>query len=82
MLERYAETARILTGRDDATITDGTEWVRSMCADLKIPGLSRYGLSEADIPAVVAEAQRASSTKGNAIALSDEELTAVLQQAL
>jgi hypothetical protein len=31
---------------------------------------------------VVAEAQRASSTKGNPTKLSDEELTIVLQQAL
>ncbi len=79
---RYAEIARILTGRSDATISDGIEWVRSLCADLKIPGLGRYGLTEAGIPSVVAEAQRASSTKGNPIKLSDEELAAVLQQAL
>jgi hypothetical protein len=36
----------------------------------------------ADLPAVVAETQRASSTKGNPIALADEELTEVLRQAL
>ena len=81
-LERYAEIARIVTGRPDGTIANGLEWVRSLCADLKIPGLSRYGLTEAGIPAVVVEAQRASSTKGNPVTLSDEELTAVLQQAL
>jgi hypothetical protein len=36
----------------------------------------------ADLPAVVAETQRAGSTKGNPIALTDEELTEVLRQAL
>ncbi|MGD0265342.1 MAG: iron-containing alcohol dehydrogenase [Candidatus Methylomirabilota bacterium] len=82
VLDRYAEIARIVTGRFDATIANGIEWVRSLCADLEIPGLSRYGVTEADIPAVVAEAQRASSTKGNPTKLSDEELTIVLQQAL
>ena len=82
VLDRYAEIARIVTGRFDATIDDGIQWVRSLCADLEIPGLSRYGVIEADIPAVVAEAQRASSTKGNPTKLSNEELTIVLQQAL
>jgi len=79
---RYAEIARIVTGRSDASIAEGIEWVRSLCADLKIPGLSRYGLTKAGIPTVVAEAQRASSTKGNPVTLSDRELTAVLRQAL
>jgi alcohol dehydrogenase class IV len=82
VLDRYAEIARIVTGRFDATIADGIEWVRSLCADLEIPGLSRYGVTEADIPAVVAEAQRASSTKGNPIVLSGGELAARLRQAL
>ena len=36
----------------------------------------------ADLPAVVAETQRASSTKGNPIALTDKEFTEVLRQAL
>jgi alcohol dehydrogenase class IV len=82
MLDRYAEIARIVTGQSNATIADGVEWASSLCTDLKIPGLSRYGLTEAGIPAVVAEAQRASSTKGSPITLSDEELSAVLRQAL
>jgi alcohol dehydrogenase class IV len=79
---RYAEIACILTGRPDASIADGIEWVRSLCTDLKIPGLGRYGLTEAGISSVVAEAQRASSTKGNPVTLSDRELAAVLRQAL
>lgn len=82
VLDRYAEIARVVAGRPDARIADGIEWVRAVCADLKIPGLRQYGLTEGGIPAVVAEAQRASSTKGNPIMLRDEELTAVLQRAL
>jgi alcohol dehydrogenase class IV len=81
-LERYTEIARILTGRSDAAIPDGIEWVRSLCKDLKIPGLSRYGLTEAGIPDVVAEARRASSRQGNPIALRDEELANLLRQVL
>ena len=79
---RYAEIARILTGRAEATISEGIEWVRTLCDDLKIPGLSQYGLTEAAIPSVVAETQRASSTKGNPVALNDRELSEVLRQAL
>jgi len=81
-LERYTEIARILTDRSDATIPNGIAWIQSLCADLNIPPLSRHGLTPAGIPQVVAEAQRASSTKGNPIMLTDQELTGILQQAL
>ena len=53
-----------------------------MAINAAVPPLDRHGMGAADIPAVVAEAQRASSTKGNPVALTDGELTAVLQQAL
>jgi alcohol dehydrogenase class IV len=81
-LRRYEEVARILTGRSEATIADGIRWAHALSADLGIPPLSHYGMVVADLPAVVAETQRASSTKGNPIALTDEELTEVLRQAL
>ena len=81
-IERYLEVGRILTGRADATIADGIRWVHALCTDLAIPGLAQYGMTADDIPAVVAEAQRTSSTKGNPIALTDEELASVLQHAL
>jgi alcohol dehydrogenase class IV len=81
-IERYLEVGRILTGRADATIADGIRWVHALCTDLAIPGLAQYGMTADDIPAVVVEAQHASSTKGNPIALTDEELASVLQHAL
>lgn len=81
-LRRYEEVARILTGRSEATIADGIRWAHALSADLGIPPLSRYGMVVADLSAVVAETQRASSTKGNPVALADEELTEVLRQAL
>ncbi len=81
-LRRYEEVARILTGRPDATIADGIRWAHSLCVDLGIPALNRHGVVAADIPAIVADTQRASSTKGNPIALTDEELADVLHQAL
>ena len=81
-LERYGEIARIVTGRPDAGPADGVAWAESLVADLKVPPLRSYGLAATDIPALVAEAQRASSTKGNPIALSMEELTEIARQAL
>jgi alcohol dehydrogenase class IV len=81
-LRRYEEVARILTGRSEATIADGIRWAHALSADLEIPPLSHYGMVVADLPAVVAETQRAGSTKGNPVALADGELTEVLRQAL
>jgi alcohol dehydrogenase class IV len=81
-LRRYEEVARILTGRPEATIADGIRWVHALCAEFGIPPLGRHGMVSGDIPAVVAEAQRASSTKGNPIPLTDEELADILRQAL
>ena len=81
-LRRYEEVARILTGRPAATIADGIRWAHALCTDLGIPPLGRHGMVAADIPAVVAEAQRASSTKGNPIRLTDEEVADMLRQAL
>ncbi len=81
-LRRYEEVAHILTGRSSATIADGIRWVHALCADLGVPSLGRHGLVAAEIPAVVADAQRAGSTKGNPIALTDDELAEVLRQAI
>ena len=81
-LRRYEEVARILTGRPEATIADGIRWAQTLCADLGIPPLGRHGMVAADIPGLVTETQRASSTKGNPIRLTDEELADILRHAL
>ncbi|NPV65947.1 MAG: iron-containing alcohol dehydrogenase [Anaerolineae bacterium] len=81
-LRRYDEAAHLLTGWLTATAADGVAWVHDLCRDLDVPPLSDYGLTEADFPAVVEGANRASSMKGNPIALTTEELTAILAQAL
>ena len=56
--------------------------MQALCTDLEIPGLGSYGLALSDLPALVAEAQRARSTKGNPIPLTREELTDIVRQAL
>ncbi len=81
-LARYEEVARWLTDDANATVREGVEWVRTLCADLQVPSLSQFGLTEAQIPEAVAQAKNASSMKGNPIALTDEELTDILKQAM
>ena len=74
--------AALLTGRLDATPEDGLARVAELRAALEIPGLSRYGASENDVPALVAKARVASSMKGNPIALNDDELAEIVAGAL
>jgi alcohol dehydrogenase class IV len=81
-LRRYETVARLLTGKPDAVPEDGVEWVRHLCRELQIPPLSSYGIQDRDVPALVEEASRASSTKGNSIALTMDELREVITCAL
>lgn len=80
-LERYAAIARMLIGRKESTAEDGVEWVRALCADLNIPALSAWGIAQADLPAVVEKAARASSMQANPIPLTGEELLALVSAA-
>jgi alcohol dehydrogenase class IV len=81
-LERYAVIARLLTGRDEANADEGIDWVRALLAELDIPLLRTWGIAEADLPAVVEKAARASSMQANSLPLTGEELLAVLAAAL
>ena len=77
-LERYAAIARLLTGRKDASAEDGIEWVRALCAELKVPALHDWGIAQADLPGVVGKAARASSMQANPLPLTGEELLGVV----
>ena len=50
---------------------------RELCGALGVPGLARYGLTEADVPRLVEKARAASSMKANPLPLTDEELTEI-----
>jgi len=76
-LPRFQEVAVLLTGRADARAEDGITWVRELCQALEVPGLGRYGLTEADVPGLVSRARAASSMKANPLVLTDEELTEI-----
>ena len=81
-MPRYDEIARLLTGSRLAKADDGIEWIYSISNDLSIPRLSIYGLTEKDLPAIAAQAQKASSMKGNPVSLTVEELTDILNAAM
>jgi alcohol dehydrogenase class IV len=81
-LRRYETVARLLTGKPDALAEEGVEWVRQLCRDLQIPPLSSYGIQGKDVPTLVEKASQASSTKGNPITLTMNELQELLTRAL
>lgn len=81
-LERLADVGRLLTGSADAGAEDAVAWVRQTVAGLAIPALSNWGIGQDALPEIAEQAQRASSMKGNPVALTLEELAAILAAAL
>jgi alcohol dehydrogenase class IV len=82
VMDRYREVAALVTGEPGARAEDGVAWVDDLRRALAIPPLARYGMTEADVPALVAKAQAASSMKGNPLALTADELSAIARAAL
>ncbi|HUQ83590.1 MAG TPA: iron-containing alcohol dehydrogenase [Gemmatimonadaceae bacterium] len=78
-LERYAEVARIVTGRTDAKAEDAAAWLDALVEELCVPRLSSYGVTEVDVARVTAAARQASSMQGNPIVLTDDELAEALR---
>jgi alcohol dehydrogenase class IV len=80
-LARYTEAAALLTGDPGAAIEDGIAWVRQTLALLAIPGLGAYGLAPEHADDIAAQAQRASSMRGNPVPLSEDDLRTILARA-
>lgn len=81
-LPRFLEVAELLTGRPGARAEDAVAWVKELCGALAVPGLGRYGMTEADVPALVTKAKAASSMKANPLPLTDAELTEIATRSL
>jgi alcohol dehydrogenase class IV len=81
-LPRLTEVASLVTGRTDARPEDAVVWLQDLTTALAIPGLGNYGLDETGATAVVAAAQKASSMRGNPIALSDAEVGEIVARSL
>jgi alcohol dehydrogenase class IV len=82
VIGRYDRIAALLTGDPHATAAAGVEWVQKLVAELPVPKLREYGLSEEYVADIVAKAANASSMKANPIVLTPGELAQTLRLAL
>ncbi|RMG91278.1 MAG: iron-containing alcohol dehydrogenase [Zetaproteobacteria bacterium] len=84
-LERYAEAARILCQRSLPALEDAhqalLERLREWEDMFAMPRLARFGVSEEDLPKIVANVS-GNSMQGNPVKLTDEELIEVLRRRL
>lgn len=76
---RYAEIARLLTGVDDPAAS--YKFVESLIEAINLPRLREYGIAPSDFDSVAEKAERASSMKGNPIALTRAEIVEILESA-
>lgn len=81
-LDRFRKVARVITGSQLAGSQEGVRWVKRLCGNLDIPGLSTYGVNESQFPSIIEKAQEASSMKGNPVELRPDELAEILERAL
>ncbi len=82
-LARYARAASILTGRASARAEDIVGWTEELCMELGTPTLGEMGiLPDAQLSLIAQNALRASSMKGNPVALSLTEVLEILRKAL
>lgn len=80
--DRYTETAYLLTTDTQASAQDGIDWVKALVQKLNIHGLSAYGITEKDFPAIIEKARTASSMKANPVSLNEVDLAGILQASL
>jgi alcohol dehydrogenase class IV len=78
-LKRYEEIVRWITGNPKASLDDGIEWQRNLCAQLQIPRLSDLGINKTDFEIIVEKSENSSSMKGNPVKLTRDELTQILE---
>jgi alcohol dehydrogenase class IV len=81
-LPKFTVLARVLTGNPEAEAEDGVHWVKTLVAELQIPGLERYGLSFLDLDVISEKALKASSMQANPVTLDVGELKEILAKAM
>jgi len=78
-LARYAEAGALLTG--SSGIEPLLDWLDETVRLLQVPTITELGVGVEDHEAIARQAAQASSTKGNPIALSVEQLVDILRAA-
>lgn len=81
ILARYATVSRLLTGDASATIEDGIQWLNKLATNLETAALNDFGIGSADFATIIEKSKASSSMQGNSIALTDDELHAILAAA-
>lgn len=81
-LMRFTELAQILTGNPLAQPEGGIAWLDALSVNFKIAPLASYGIQKPFFLALIAQAKKANSMKGNPVELTDDELFAILTAAL
>lgn len=79
-IARYGEVFAIVSP-SDPTARGSAEGLEALRRSLGVPALSAAGLAEKDLEAVI-EGSRGGSMRGNPVALTDGELSAILHSAL
>lgn len=82
LADRFDELARLVTGEPSARAEDAAAPLAALVRSLGVPGLSRWGMTDADVDPICEKARAASSMKANPIALEAEELRAIARRAL
>ena len=81
-LQRYTQVAAMVTGNPNASAPDGADWIEQLVRELKVPTLSvlcKETITDGHITEIVSGTAVASSTKGNPVTLSNDELKAIIQ---
>ncbi|MBF0547539.1 MAG: iron-containing alcohol dehydrogenase [Candidatus Riflebacteria bacterium] len=79
---RFQELGTLLTGSLSSSENDLLSFISDLVDFLKIPPLSKFGISKTDFPEIIEKAKVSSSMKGNPVALSDEELHEILSSSM
>jgi alcohol dehydrogenase class IV len=82
ILGKYREAAAIITNSPNARTDDALAWIKNRCTQMRVPGLSDFGITKSDIPVIVEKGKAASSMKGNPIALTEDELYGIISHSL
>lgn len=80
-LMKYQEIAQLVTGKENATVTDLGDWVEELRLSIAIPPLRDYGVKLSDLDLLVEKGAVASSMKTNPILLQRGELREILEMA-
>lgn len=81
-LERFRKLAVILTGNENSTAENGTNWIESLVEKLQIPPLSTFNVTKESFQILAEKAKAASSMKGNPVLLNDRQLLEILNSSL